>query len=235
MKKRDKIGKFMTSPFTIMTIISMIFVLSVFTSNIGTILGFIVVLFTLWAIRWDWSYFGVQRNPFLKTLLKSLFYTVLIILLNDVIFQPAIELLYGETDLTALEGIKGNFLNYIIFILFMWVVAAFGEELLYRGYMTKRLAIIFGNSQKAWIVAIIISSMAFGFAHLYQGISGVITTGFVAIIFASIFFKNQNNLWVGILTHGIYDVFGITMIYLNKEREITNWAQENIFFFIWIR
>lgn len=232
MKKRDKIGKFMTSPFTIMTIISMIFVLSVFTSNIGTILGFIVVLFTLWAIRWDWSYFGVQRNPFLKTLLKSLFYTVLIILLNDVIFQPAIELLYGETDLTALEGIKGNFLNYIIFILFMWVVAAFGEELLYRGYMTKRLAIIFGNSQKAWIVAIIISSMAFGFAHLYQGISGVITTGFVAIIFASIFFKNQNNLWVGILTHGIYDVFGITMIYLNKEREITNWAQENIFFFI---
>ena len=222
----------MTSPFIIMTVISISFVLSVFTSNIGTIFGFVVVLFTLWAIKWDWSYFGLQRNPFSNTLLKSLFYTLLIIVLNDLIFQPAIELHYGETDLTALEGIKGNFLNYIILILIMWVVAAFGEELLYRGYMTRRLAIIFGNSQKAWFVAIIISSMSFGFAHLYQGISGVITTGFIAVIFASIFYKNQKNLWVSILTHGFYDVFGITLIFLDKEREITNWAHENIFFFI---
>jgi membrane protease YdiL (CAAX protease family) len=148
------------------------------------------------------------------------------------IFQPVIELHYGQTDLSALQGIKGNFLNYIILILIMWVVAAFGEEILYRGYMTRRLAIIFGNSEKAWFVAIMISSMAFGFAHLYQGISGVITTGFIAVIFASIFYKNQNNLWVGILTHGFYDVFGITMIFLGKERVITNWAQENLFFFI---
>jgi membrane protease YdiL (CAAX protease family) len=97
--------------------------------------------------------------------------------------------------------------------------------------MTKRLAIAFGNTQKAWAVAILVSSVVFGFAHLYQGISGVISTGFVAIIFGVIFYRNPKNLWVGILTHGIYDVFGITMIFFDKERVITNWAQENIFFF----
>jgi len=232
MTIREEIAKFMISPFTIMTVISISFVLSVFTSNIGTIFGFFVILLTIWAIKWDWSYFGIQRNPFVKTLLKSLFYTLLIILVNDVLFQPAIELFYGETDLTALEGIKGNLVNYLVFMLIMWVVAAFGEEFLYRGYMTKRLAIIFGNTQKSWAVAIIISSVVFGFAHLYQGVSGIITTGFVALIFGAIFYKNQENLWVGIFTHGIYDVFGITLIFLDKERVITIWSQEHIFFFI---
>jgi membrane protease YdiL (CAAX protease family) len=189
-------------------------------------------LFTVWAIKWDWKYFGIRKNPFFKTFLKALLYTILIIVVNDFLFQPVIEHFFGATDLSSLEGLKGNITSYIIFILFMWVFAAFGEEFFYRGYITKRIAVIFGNSQKAWMISILISSIIFGFAHLYQGASGVITTGFVAIIFGVIFYKNQHNLWVGILAHGIYDVFGITMIFFDKERLITNWVQENIFFFI---
>ncbi len=103
----------MTSPITIITAISISFTLSVATSNIGTIFGFAVVLFTLWAIKWKWSYFGFQKNPFLKTLLKSLFYTLLIIVINDFLFQPVIEHYYGSTDLSSLEGLKGNILNYV--------------------------------------------------------------------------------------------------------------------------
>lgn len=221
----------MTSPFTIISVISLCFTISIFTGNIGTILGFVVVIFTLWAIKWDWSYFGIQRNPFVQTFLKALFYAILIILVNDVLFQPVIELFFEETDLSALDWIRGNVLNYLLFLLIMWVLAAFGEEFLYRGYMTKRLANIFGNAKSGWAAAIIISSAVFGFAHLYQGIVGVITTGFVAIIFGVIFYRNQHNLWVGILTHGIYDVFGITLVFLEKEREFTHWAQESIFFF----
>ena len=155
-----------------------------------------------------------------------------LIIVNDFIFQPVIEYFFGAIDLSSLEGLKGNWLNYLIFLIFMWVFAAFGEEFLYRGYMVKQVARIFGNSKSAWLIAILISSLAFGFAHLYQGSSGIITAGFVAIIFGSIFYKNQKNLWVLILTHGFYDVFGITLIFLDKERVITDWAMENIFFFL---
>ncbi len=229
---RQKIAAFMTSPFTVLTVISVVFTLSVVTSNYGTIFGFVVVLFTVWAIKWKWSYFGFQRNPFLKTLAKALFYTIIIILVNDFLFQSLIEHYYGSTDLSSFEGIKGSLLNYIIFILIMWVVAAFGEEFLFRGYMTKRLAIIFGDSKTGWFLAIFISSVVFGFAHTYQGTSGIVSTIFVALIFGFILYKNQSNLWSGVLTHGIYDMFGITMIFLDKERVITNWAMENIFFFL---
>ena len=106
------------------------------------------------------------------------------------------------------------------------------ESSLYITGLSTRAAITLLNTSKAWAVAIIISSFIFGFAHLYQGTSGIITTGFVSIIFGVIFYRNPKNLWVGIITHGIYDVFGITMIFLDKERVITNWALENIFFFI---
>lgn len=232
MTIREKIAAFVINPMTIISAVSISFTLSVITSNYGTFFGFGIVLLTLWATKWDWKFFGFQRSPFIKTLLKALFYTVLIIAINDFLFQPVIEYFFGATDLSSFEGIKGNILNYIFFILIMWVVAAFGEELLYRGYMTKRLAVIFGDSKTDWYLAIIISSIVFGFAHTYQGTSGIISTLFVALIFGAIFYKNQNNLWVGVLTHGIYDVFGITMIFLDNERLITNWALENIFFFL---
>ncbi len=232
MKTRQKIANFLTHPFVILSFISIILTLSIATSNYGTILGYVIVLITAWAVKWDWSFFGIQRNPLIETILKAVFYTLLIVVVNDFIFQPVIEYFYGATDLSSLEGLKGNWINYLVFLAIMWVFAAFGEEFLYRGYMVKQLARIFGNSQSAWVAAILISSFAFGFAHLYQGASGIITTGFVALIFGAIFYKNQKNLWVLILTHGIYDVFGITMIFLGKERVITDWAQENIFFFL---
>lgn len=232
MNTRQKTANFLMQPFIILTTISIVLTLSVATSNIGTIFGFVIVLITAWVIKWDWSFFGIQKNPFLQTILRAVFYTLLIIIVNDFIFQPAIEYFFGVTDLSSLEGLKGNWINYLVFLAIMWVFAAFGEEFLYRGYMVKQMARIFGNSQSAWVVAILISSFAFGFAHLYQGASGVITTGFVAILFGAIFYKNKNNLWVLILTHGFYDVFGITMIFLDKERIITDWTLKNIFFFL---
>ncbi|WP_163321988.1 CPBP family intramembrane glutamic endopeptidase [Draconibacterium mangrovi] len=229
---RERLAAVMTSPFTVITATSVIFTLSVITSNYGTILGFVIALFTLWAIKWKWSYFGFQRNPFFKTLGKAVIYTGIIILVNDFLFQPVIELYYGSTDLSSFEGIKGNVANYVIFILIMWVVAAFGEEFLFRGYMIKRLAIIFGESKKAWFAAIIVSSVVFGFAHTYQGVSGIVSTFFVALIFGFILYKNPKNLWAGVLTHGIYDMFGIAMIFLDKERVITNWVLENLLTFL---
>lgn len=227
MKTRDKIARTITHPLSIIIIISLCLSLSILYNNVGTLFGFTVAFFTLWAKRWDWSFFGIKRNPFSKTFLKSICYTVLILIVNDVLLQPVIEFYFGSTDLSTFYGIKGNWINYIAFVVIMWFVAAFGEEFLFRGYMLKRLAHTFGDSNLSWFIAILLSSIVFGFAHMYQGYSGVFTTGFVAI-----FFHNRKNLWVGVLTHGIYNMVGITLIFADKERVITEWALENIFTFL---
>lgn len=232
MSTKEKIAALLTRPVIIMGFIGVSLTLSILYGGAGTLFGYMVVLLTLWAVKWQWSFFGFQRNPLWQTLAKSMLFMVLVLVANDILLQPLIEHYFGFTDLEALNGIKGNRLNYIIFILLMWVTAAFGEEIFYRGYMLKRMAIIMGDANKSWAFAILISASIFGLAHLYQGISGVITTAFVGVIMGAIFYKNRTNLWVGVLTHGFYNMVGITLLYLGKERVITVWVQEHLYFFL---
>jgi len=72
-----------------------------------------------------------------------------------------------------------------------------------------------------WI-AVTFSSLLFGLGHEYQGASGMISTGVVSLILDAIFIKNKNLLWFTILTHGFYDVIGITLIYFSLEQDVYN-------------
>jgi len=54
----------------------------------------------------------------------------------------------------------------------------------------------------------------------------MITTGLVGLILAIAFYQNKNNLIVGILGHGIYDTYGLTLIYFGKELYIKNMMTE---------
>jgi len=93
----------------------------------------------------------------------------------------------------------------------------------------KQLAHILGDNNKAWIIAAIVISSLFGLVHIYQGISGVITTGMIGFYsLDKFFYKNRTNLVLVMLTHGFYDAIGITLIYLNKERIISDWIQAQL-------
>ena len=60
--------------------------------------------------------------------------------------------------------------------------------------------------------------------HYYQGPSGIITTGIIGFMVGLIFIYNRNNLMLPILTHGIYNMMAITLIYLGKASMITDWV-----------
>ena len=107
-------------------------------------------------------------------------------------------------------------------------MGGFFEEIIYRGYVLKRLAAMLGDTNKAWYLSAVIASIAFGFAHSYQGPSGIITTALIAFVFSLIFVFNKNNLILLMLIHGIYNMIVITLIYLGKARMITDWVHELI-------
>ncbi|MGB5693952.1 MAG: CPBP family intramembrane glutamic endopeptidase, partial [Flavobacteriaceae bacterium] len=175
-----------------------------------------------------WSEFGIEKFNWAKTIFRAIILAVAIFLVIDFLVQPVIEQYFGAIDLSALDSIRGNLVSYIIFIVFMWVVAAFGEEFLYRGFFMKRLAAIMGNTNRAWLISALLISALFGMAHLYQGLSGVITTGLIGFIFSIIFYKNRKNLVLAMLTHGFYDMIGITLIFLDKDRYLIDLIQNAI-------
>ena len=223
---REKTKKLTGKSLFIVTVIIVGLLLLIFAGQLGTLLFYVVVLITLWATRWDWKYFGMTRPNWPNTILKAVFFTISIFILSDFLIQPLVEFHFGKIDLSEVSGLEGNFINYVIFILLGWILGGFCEEIIFRGYLLKRLAIIFGDTNKAWLFSAVIISIVFGFAHSYQGLSGIIITATIALLLSLIFIFNKNNLMVLVLTHGFYNMIAITFIYLGKASMITDWVHE---------
>lgn len=224
---REKANSFLTGPFFIFETILISTFIMVWIGGPGYLVGLFVALVTFWATGWDWSYFGLGKVKWTIAILPAIGYVILIILLNDFLMEPLVELLVGEgVNLESFDWLRGDLPKLLIMLVIMWVIAAFGEEFFFRGYIMNRLAHILGNKRSSWIIAVIISSVAFGIAHGYQGLSGMISTGLVGLILGLAFYQNRNNLIVGMLVHGIYDTYGLTLIYLGKELVIKNMMVE---------
>lgn len=132
-----------------------------------------------------------------------------------VVITPLIEQLTGSgIDLSAYDNIRGNIPNYLLMLLVGWVVGGFIEEILFRGFLVTRISRLLGDTRTAQWLAILLTSMTFGFSHLYQGWSGVISTALISVILGIIFIKSGRVLWYSILTHGFINLVSLTLIFL---------------------
>jgi membrane protease YdiL (CAAX protease family) len=80
-------------------------------------------------------------------------------------------------------------------------VAGFGEEIAYRGFALAWMASILGSAG----AALVITSLAFGLLHAYQGVPGVARTGLLGGLFG-ISVLATGSLWPAILAHTAVDL-----------------------------
>ncbi len=86
----------------------------------------------------------------------------------------------------------------------LWIGIALFEELS-RTFMLKALWNI--NDSKNWQIAVIfITSALIGFAHIYQGMAGIISIGIKSVIMCFYFYKYRRLLPL-VISHGLYDGF----------------------------
>ena len=222
MKIRHHISSVLSSNPTHLIVLSIFITLTIMMDSIAYFFGAGYVLVVLWSRGWNWSWLGLVRPGSWRRLFwQAAGLAILIFIIGDIIITPLIEKAVDQKiDLSTLDGMRGNFIYYIVFILFMWVVAAFGEEFIYRGFLIERIGSVFGGSKIAIWLMVLLSALLFGLAHRYQGIVGMITTGMIGFTFGAIFLLSKKRLWLTIITHGLYDVIGITLIYLDIDRDI---------------
>src|SRR6266852_2281528 len=133
------------------------------------------------------------------------------------ITQPILSRLIGkEPDLELFRMLTGNLKMTLLFIALAWTLAAFGEELFWRGYLLNRVADIFGRKQAAWIVNLLIVSIAFGLAHGYQGLTGWIEEGLAGLALGLMYLRTGRNLSVPIIAHGVSDTIDMVLIFFGK-------------------
>jgi hypothetical protein len=85
--------------------------------------------------------------------------------------------------------------------MFLSVTAGLAEELVFRGFLIEFLGGWCGN---LW-VAVVLSSILFGLLHGYQGLSGVLRTGFLGLGLAALYVWRDSLLPV-MVAHFAYDV-----------------------------
>jgi len=131
--------------------------------------------------------------------------------------QPMLSRLLGrEPDLDLFRMLTGNIKMTLLFIALSWTLAAFGEELFWRGYLMNRVADLFGRRQGAWVVSLVIVYIVFGLAHGYQGLTGWIEEGLAGIILGLMYLRTGRNLWVPIIAHGVSDTIDMVLLFLGK-------------------
>lgn len=84
------------------------------------------------------------------------------------------------------------------------VTAGICEEWLYRGVLTALLAGWFGAGWYALPAAVLLANVAFGFAHAYQGRTGIVRTGVVGLVMSGIVLAT-GSLMPAMIVHALVD------------------------------
>lgn len=80
------------------------------------------------------------------------------------------------------------------------VTAGIVEEIVYRGFVIWYL----GQVMPVW-GAVVVSSVAFGLGHSYQGASGAVRTGLVGLAFG-VLYVVTGSIWIPIIAHAVLDI-----------------------------
>ena len=86
------------------------------------------------------------------------------------------------------------------------LVVALAEETVFRGYLILRLRALAGSPA----VAVLLSAVIFSLGHGYEGSAGVITVGFMGVVFGLVYLWRQS-LTAPMVMHFLQDFVGIVI------------------------
>ena len=130
-------------------------------------------------------------------------------LIQTLLFQLGL----GTTNFSSFAPIKGNIGVLVVYLIISWTTAGIGEEIIWRAFMIGQTARLFDEKREGWIIGLIVSTILFGLIHAYQGIVGIIMTGFIGLIFGIMYLKSDHNLWMTIIAHGTAGSIGFLLLF----------------------
>lgn len=169
-----------------------------------------------------WRSVGLVRPAsWRQTIFAAASAAVALQLLSEFVTEPLItRITHQPPDLSKFEPLVGNVKLLLVGFVVVWTLAAFGEELVYRGYILNRVAALGSGTTAAWIASGVSVSVLFGFGHLYQGAAGVADTTFTGLLLAGLYLAFGRNLWIPILTHGLSDTIALLLVFFDFVPEL---------------
>ncbi|MCP4357046.1 MAG: CPBP family intramembrane metalloprotease [Chloroflexi bacterium] len=164
-----------------------------------------------------WQEIGLARpKSWPKTIVMALgamvaFVAAMIIVQIILMNIPGIEL--QASDQSDYNPLTGNLPMFLILVVTAWTSVAFGEEMLFRAFLTVSLAGTLGDLKARWALALAGSSLAFGLAHFSWGPAGMIETAIMGFVLGFIYLRSGRNLWITIIAHALANTIKFSLIY----------------------
>jgi membrane protease YdiL (CAAX protease family) len=166
-----------------------------------------------------WADVGLRRGVSLVRLLITVPLATIALMVLTILLGSLLASATGQTpDLSRFESLNGNMMALMSWLAIVWTIAAFGEEMLFRGLLLNSLFDLFRTHARrgwAWVLALLLTAAVFGAAHAYQGVAGVLLSGFIGLGFGVVYVTTRRNLWAAILTHGLYDTVGFVILFIS--------------------
>ncbi|WP_298514508.1 type II CAAX endopeptidase family protein [uncultured Kordia sp.] len=164
------------------------------------------------------SSLGFRREKF--TLKNILFFAPLVagilFLFYAFVLVPGLTKVTGvPLDYSGFEDFKGNLPACLVALVYIWITAGFGEEIVFRGYFMRQFVKLFGESKISIVINILVFACFFGFLHAYQGITGQLVTGVIGALIAIIFYIKKYDLWFAVAVHGFFDTIALLCVYFD--------------------
>lgn len=189
-----------------------------FLGQIGFLISILLMVFILRYQKVSLVDIGLKKpKSWVKTFGIGIALAIAILALFLLVINPMIQefVPIEEKNIDRFVALKGNVPLFLVGIISAIITAGFGEEIIWRGYILKHLATMFGGRRGAWIIALLVTSILFGLLHFYQGVVGIVQTGITGFLLGTIFMLNgKKSLWVNIIAHSVIDIISLTAIYL---------------------
>lgn len=189
---------------------------NVFLAPLGAVLVLVWVLLS----RTPWHEIGyVRPKNWIATVATGIVFGIAFKLVMKAVVMP----LLGAPPINqAHHDLAGNPAALPGAIFMMIVIAGFGEETVFRGFLFERLGRLFGRRAWATPATVLLTSILFASLHYFeQGLPGVEQAMITGLAFGAIF-AITGEIWMLMVAHATFDLTAVAIIYWDLETRVAH-------------
>ncbi len=143
-------------------------------------------------------------------------FSILTLATGFTVIGIATALGYPPSQSSVLAQQPETLSGFLLDIVFgVWVGAAIGEELFFRGMLLSKFTTLFGGGRSALVLAVLAQAIWFGAGHASQGVSGMIMTGVIGAVVGTYFVTRGRRALIPLMIgHGFIDTVSQTIYFI---------------------
>ena len=143
-------------------------------------------------------------------------FSILTLATGFTVIGIATALGYPPSQSSVLTQQPETLSGFLLDIVFgVWVGAAIGEELFFRGMLLSKFTTLFGGGRLALVLAVLAQAIWFGAGHASQGVSGMIMTGVIGAVVGTYFLTRGRRALIPLMIgHGLIDTVSQTIYFI---------------------